>query len=97
MYRRTHAICDIVDPRTGKNIADIIYGEGPPPKPSRVKPKVYSESECCICTDAPSTRVVVPCGHLCMCFSCSEKYTERCPICRCDSIEIVTLITTVTR
>lgn len=44
---------------------------------------------CKICLDQSSSVVCIPCGHMCMCISCKEKYiihnnlTEtKCPICR---------------
>ncbi len=37
--------------------------------------------ECTICMTAGATHAVVPCGHLCMCGSCSRS-VQKCPICR---------------
>ena len=44
-------------------------------------------AECVICRDAQNTHAFVPCGHQCVCATCSESVTGRggnglCPICR---------------
>ena len=36
---------------------------------------------CCICLERPPTHVVVPCGHKCLCATCSHSL-KRCPLCR---------------
>ncbi|XP_052190215.1 uncharacterized protein LOC127799950 [Diospyros lotus] len=40
---------------------------------------------CVICLDKPNDTIVLPCGHMCMCSECVEKwrlYNDTCPICR---------------
>ncbi|GBP12078.1 E3 ubiquitin-protein ligase LRSAM1 [Eumeta japonica] len=41
-------------------------------------------SECVICMDAKCEVVLVPCGHMCCCYICSEKGLLNCPMCRVD-------------
>ena len=36
---------------------------------------------CVVCWNAPRSVVLVPCGHLCMCRTCSEQL-KQCPTCR---------------
>ena len=40
-----------------------------------------SDSTCVICMDAPLEMVLVPCGHMCVCESCSRQIIS-CPMCR---------------
>lgn len=52
------------------------------------------EPTCCICHESLATRVVVPCGHRCLCRPCSlqivmsraslegMRLAKRCPICQ---------------
>ena len=52
------------------------------------------EPTCCICRENMATRVVIPCGHRCLCFPCARQiatnrttfYGKRiaklCPICQ---------------
>lgn len=37
--------------------------------------------DCVVCTDKPSTHIVVPCMHLCLCEDHAKGF-EECPICR---------------
>ena len=41
---------------------------------------------CCICLDNNVNSVLVPCGHLTLCYGCAELHSKekqnRCPICR---------------
>ena len=49
--------------------------------------KIYDMENCCICLDEECNMVMVPCGHLCLCFGCSKSYkTQKCPLCRSDII-----------
>ena len=42
------------------------------------------EDECVICLSGEKTHAVVPCGHQCICYSCSSV-VQKCPICRTPS------------
>lgn len=43
----------------------------------------YDLAKCKVCMENQIQTVFVPCGHLCMCIVCSEKYeSDKCPICR---------------
>lgn len=44
---------------------------------------------CVICWEGPKTHVVVPCGHQCVCDSCSSAIGQRCPMCRGDVERVV--------
>ena len=41
-----------------------------------------AKSICVICQDRSAQRAVVPCGHLCLCDTCSAANMELCPLCR---------------
>lgn len=45
---------------------------------------VEGKQECVICMDAKITMAFMPCGHMCVCKECAEKYIHAtpCPICR---------------
>lgn len=38
--------------------------------------------KCTVCLTNNCTTVLIPCGHVCMCTSCSNNITQ-CPLCRC--------------
>jgi hypothetical protein len=40
------------------------------------------ETQCVVCMDAPKTRVVLPCMHMCVCEACAQLLRDRCPVCR---------------
>jgi len=55
---------------------------------------VPEERACLICRVAVKTHAVMPCGHKCMCGSCSEQLLLRsseptCPVCRKAAVQIV--------
>ncbi|KAH3765143.1 hypothetical protein Pelo_2975 [Pelomyxa schiedti] len=67
-------------------------------QPSPKKPKVdgaqdnTAAGECTICYDAKINTVIVPCGHLCVCFECSKLLKpkiHKCPICRTSISQII--------
>jgi ubiquitin len=47
---------------------------------SRKPPEVPRVPVCTVCTDKTADHVLIPCGHMCVCSSCSSVRT--CPICR---------------
>ncbi|CAF0897108.1 unnamed protein product [Adineta steineri] len=42
--------------------------------------------ECTVCFDRKRDTVLIPCGHICLCYSCADELyqrgTRQCPICR---------------
>mmetsp|Transcript_22077 Transcript_22077/g.55586 ORF Transcript_22077/g.55586 Transcript_22077/m.55586 type:complete len:432 (+) Transcript_22077:115-1410(+) len=45
------------------------------------------DDECIVCLAAVKDAVLIPCGHICMCFECSKQVqstSNLCPICRAD-------------
>ena len=50
-------------------------------------------NECVVCIDAPSTEIVVPCGHKCLCEACAERIQvgDLCPVCRCEVLMKMTV------
>ena len=60
-------------------------GEGfvelPAPEPPRPASTDLASTECAICLDGAAEYAVVPCGHRCLCASCS-KTVSQCPVCR---------------
>ena len=42
---------------------------------------LYMESECVVCLEKASAIILIPCGHVCVCYNCSLPLTE-CPMCR---------------
>mmetsp|Transcript_10448 Transcript_10448/g.22178 ORF Transcript_10448/g.22178 Transcript_10448/m.22178 type:complete len:138 (-) Transcript_10448:82-495(-) len=54
-------------------------------------PRQPSTGPCIVCRQAPADTVCIPCGHLLVCFWCSQRYQvaegvlhpdTRCPICK---------------
>ena len=52
---------------------------------------VYANETCCICIDAVPTKVMVPCGHLCLCSGDCFAYfkAKTCPMCRSNITQII--------
>lgn len=52
--------------------------------------RIYNESTCALCLDAPATNYFYPCGHKCLCTHCMRDYQKRnigtlkCPFCNQD-------------
>ncbi|KAM4692889.1 mitochondrial ubiquitin ligase activator of nfkb 1-A-like isoform 2-T2 [Discoglossus pictus] len=47
---------------------------------------------CVICLAQPRECVILPCGHVCCCFSCYQALpAQNCPICRCHIDRVVPL------
>jgi len=42
---------------------------------------------CVICITNPIDRILLKCGHMCMCGECSKKWIDSCPICRAKIIQ----------
>lgn len=46
------------------------------------KDSLVEENTCNICFTRAKTHINIKCGHKAVCFSCSEKLENKCPICR---------------
>lgn len=55
---------------------------------------IGSETECCICLDAPPSVAFLPCGHVCCCAKCG--IVSICPMCRGNIAQTVKLYFTQT-
>jgi len=52
---------------------------------SLVETNKGDDNLCVVCIDRPKTIAAVPCGHLCFCEECLERYNKIiCPLCRKD-------------
>jgi hypothetical protein len=38
--------------------------------------------QCTICSDRVAVAMLIPCGHVCSCWECSNRLGDSCPICR---------------
>jgi len=60
------------------------------------------KAECAVCHDLDAVRAVIPCGHLCLCDSCTEtlastktsKSIQSCPLCRGNLLSTIKIYTT---
>jgi len=53
------------------------------PAPAPVPGEDGDSKECVVCLEGVKSHVVVPCGHLCLCDTCSQKFQKgNCPLCR---------------
>lgn len=61
---------------TGKNIKEVLEDYSIPEK-------IFESPECIVCLDSPSTIILAPCGHFCLCSTCKDNIVnEKCPMCR---------------
>ncbi|UJR27863.1 hypothetical protein I4U23_009128 [Adineta vaga] len=71
---------------TDKNINDS--------QSSNIKNEIESKlsHDCTVCLDRIRDTVLIPCGHICLCYSCADELhqrgTRQCPICRATIISI---------
>ena len=53
-----------------------------------IKQENFDPDLCCICLNQNVNSVLIPCGHLTLCYGCAELQSKsrqnRCPICRTD-------------
>eukprot|EP00758_Cryptobia_borreli_P002387 Tbor_TRINITY_DN2995_c0_g1::TRINITY_DN2995_c0_g1_i1::g.1104::m.1104 len=73
------------DPRQGQ-YTGVNHSQGqeslvPPSQTPQNDGAMYSENTCCICLERPKNCFFLPCGHVCVCMSCSAACAE-CPLCR---------------
>ena len=62
-----------------------------------ISPKrtILEIENCCICTDITSSKIINPCGHICLCYKCSKKFPtnfKKCPICRTKINSIIDIV-----
>ena len=73
-------------PRPLRRSRDDAAEEAPPTQRPRVQQATTdvfkSDNACVVCLDAAKTHIFVPCGHLCVCESCTTSLNLKCPICR---------------
>jgi chromosome segregation ATPase len=50
--------------------------------------KCEDQSNCVICLDHFADHVVIPCGHLAICRTCSAAAATQCPVCR-QSVDLI--------
>lgn len=61
------------------------------------RPKLYQtsfkgvEKLCIGCNDRSMNAAAVNCGHVCMCYECLSKCSDKCPICRAPVGQIIKL------
>ena len=74
--------CKSISEVVGIRAKEIVFS------PDLQSPKLEeSTSDCVFCLEKPSTWIFNPCGHLCLCRTCSRKFNKKkmaqlCPICR---------------
>lgn len=52
---------------------------------------VFNANECCICMERASNCVINPCGHVCICSNCRDKWRSKlpkCPICQREILSV---------
>jgi len=63
----------------------------------REKEKEMSSSDdkrCVYCLEEKATIAIIPCGHLCLCSTCSAKNPfKQCPMCRGEIINTIKIFT----
>ena len=81
------------DERTSAGIGRFVIGRGAygwrHPTRVPVVGLVARMGVCVVCSESVATVIMEPCGHLAMCGSCSESWTNRtCVLCRCPCTRI---------
>jgi len=52
------------------------------------------DKRCVYCLEEKATIAIIPCGHLCLCTTCSSKNPfKQCPMCRGDIINTIKIFT----
>lgn len=52
-----------------------------------------AQAHCVICMDRQPSVVIIPCGHLCVCQSCSGRLQQQCPVCRGAATQMIQTFT----
>ena len=50
---------------------------------------ITDDKLCCICYVNIKTHICIPCGHKCLCETCTKKITKTCPICKQQIFNII--------
>ncbi|XP_073985109.1 uncharacterized protein [Rhodnius prolixus] len=87
-----------------KQEADLYYSFLRERDPENVEPAGPDDRHCCACFENKATRIVAPCGHLCLCYKCaktiafyrtvldSTRIQKKCPLCRAAISKIMRLL-----
>ena len=52
--------------------------------------KIFEVNECVVCLSDPSTEILIPCGHRCVCKTCCGQLPKKtCPLCRRDILHVL--------
>ena len=70
-----------------------------PPEPKPL-PEGTAAKMCVVCWEMPVSRILIPCGHPCLCDNCSTAYAirklnKKCPECRAQISQAVKFYGTV--
>ena len=60
--------------------------------PAAATAESSAESTCCVCLVDSTTHIIVPCGHMCLCETCSSKISsgsKKCPLCKANATQII--------
>lgn len=53
-------------------------------------PKIFIIDECICCMENVPNKVIIPCGHQCLCSGCYQNLRNKnCPICRTNITQII--------
>lgn len=83
---------------TAKEVAqqekDLFFSMTKDERPEEAQKVKDGEPGCCVCFENAATRVVIPCGHRCLCHDCAfsiatsrsifggKRLPKLCPICQ---------------
>ena len=77
------------DPKDLKNLllcAQVVELRKPRPSAATTERLIKASKLCVICQDKIPEQVVEPCGHLCLCQGCTDKFktdnSKMCPVCK---------------
>jgi len=62
-------------------------------QPARRDNSEAAQAHCVICMDRQPSVVIIPCGHLCVCQSCSGRLQQLCPVCRGAATQMIQTFT----
>ncbi|XP_073980064.1 uncharacterized protein [Rhodnius prolixus] len=74
--------------------ADLYYSFMNETNPEDVEMAGPNDRQCCVCYENKATRIVIPCGHYCLCYNCAKsiafsrttlssiRIPKTCPLCK---------------